>query len=151
MSLADPTDRTMVHECGPSAESFALSTLTDDEPVCAAEGCMMPPEDHLSVTLAADYGGTLADFGDVGFCTPDCAESFLARGALWVDDEDLQVFWTVVTLAEIRTKGHVIDQALGHSVRAATEAAAERIDTQVHEYGYEVSNLELSFRRLGPS
>jgi hypothetical protein len=113
---------------------FQLVTKLDEHAECAAPNCDRPPttSDDLSLTLGADVEGMAADYGDIAFCSLECARAFVDLGTLW-ELETLEVTGTEVAIhsgsplvAHVHHDNYPdpMHSALGHDVEVAVDAAS---------------------------
>jgi hypothetical protein len=84
---------------------FDLTTTSDDETECACEDCHDDVDDLLTLELACEFGGSAADYGEVGFCSIHCACAF-SRGAPYeVVGEDIIIRTDDPIIVEIMYSG----------------------------------------------
>lgn len=114
--------------------SFQLVTSNDDTDECAAPGCHAPQSKtrhELSFTLGADLDGMVADYGDVEFCSLECARAFVDIGSLfdieWLESSGAEVVISpgtpVVAHVQLGDYPEPIFSALGHDLETATDRA----------------------------
>jgi len=118
----------------PSANTeFQLVTTYDEPEECAAPGCHREPStrDELSLVLGADMEGMFADYGDVEFCSLECAREFVNLGTLY-ELETLEAIGAevaifpgspVVAHVSLGDYPEPVHSALGHDIEAAVDAA----------------------------
>ena len=86
---------------GSTVESeFVLTTASDDDQECACEDCHNDVDEELSFLLTCDVRGSLADYGEVAFCSFTCAREFDRDAPHEVVDDDILIYTADSVLAE---------------------------------------------------
>lgn len=134
MSIQTPSQVGARVEASATNTEFRLVTTLDAYAECAAPCCNESPttSDDLSLTLGAELDGMAADYGDVAFCTLECARAFVDLGTLW-ELEPLEATGTEVAIhsgsplvAHVSLDNYPdpVHSSLGHGVEAAIDAAS---------------------------
>jgi len=134
MSTQTPSQAGTRVEASATSTEFRLITTLDEHAECAAPSCHRPTttSTDLSLTLGADLDGMAADYGDVAFCSLECARAFVDLGTLW-ELESLEAVGTEVAIypgshlvAHVHLDNYPepVYSALGHDVEAAVNAAS---------------------------
>ena len=114
--------------------SFQLVTAYDETEECAAPGCHAAPSetcDDLSLTLGADIDAMVADYGDVEFCSLECARAFVDLGSLMELESIEAIGAEVLIYSGTPVAAHVqlgdypepVFSALGHDLETAVDRA----------------------------
>lgn len=152
----------LVSEVGQDArsqEQFELTSVRDDGCECANPSCEGAINENLTVILGCTWEGTALDWGEVGFCSTECYESFFFdRNNLASLERDLfievpehgAIAADLVVTKEAETfdgqAEAVVAEALGHDISAAHDKLVEDLDEVVSEHGYDPEQVSVEYR-----
>ena len=137
----------MVTEQMSDSEPFELTTIgvEGDDATCACAECD-GDADEFTLILSADMRGMVADFGEVGFCSYECVESFHEMEFLRITEAgaDEVVYWGDTVVVEVEVGGVVVSRSIGHDKEAAVSAFQDTLD-DLSLSGFELDELTVTF------
>lgn len=144
-----------VTPAGSEGTVFDIATVADHEDECSNADCTGSPSEthhHLSYIAGCDVAGMAADYGEVEFCSLECAREFAELGAVRSTDprEELTIYTghPVAVHIDVDGPGAPDTVVLGFDGADARDRADDLLESEEFDDVVDLEDITMRFEKL---